>query len=232
MTNSSSVGPFVSMCCRPEVIYPPESICYRNGSFADEIVTLPVIYDSNFSISAAGPSDLVRLYEFSCNGTTYDPWPTIYHLESYSPKNDLYYLMDNGSIFVNKSVDGGTGYWLSTVDYCFESRVIDDLTRTVVSVCRPRFDPYTGHGLRFLIVLVGMSISLPFLVATFIVYTILPELRNLPGSIFRCFVASVFLFFLLFTIDYSGANSTCIYLMGKFVEPINISDGTIFFLIL
>ncbi|XP_050091955.1 G-protein coupled receptor Mth2-like [Anopheles aquasalis] len=56
---------------------------------------------------------------------------------------------------------------------------------------KPSDLPYTIYAFAFLV-------SVPFLVATFVVYTILPELHNVPGMSLMCYVASLAASYLLF----------------------------------
>lgn len=211
MTDASSNGSFVSMCCNPDILYPPISSCYRNGSVASEKITFPQIYDSNFSISTMSPSSFIRSYEFSCDGSTYD-------LESFSPKNDRFHLMENGSIYVNESTDGAEDYWLGTEDYCLYSRTTENGTRIVVSVCMP----YIDNGLTFddllpekILYPISISLSLVFLAATFLVYTILPELKNVHGLILRAYIACLFVFYTLVLIIDSHPEFICTHSIGN-----------------
>lgn len=211
MTDAPSNRPFVSMCCNPDQLYPPESGCYRNGSVPDEKIILPKIYDSNFSISTMSPGDFVRAYEFLCNGTTY-------YLESYSPKNDLFHLMENGAIYVKKSIDGGADFWLAAEDYCLASRPTENGTRIAVSVCKPLLVPATTPFTvmpEIMVYPITMSLSLPFLVATFLIYTILPELKNVHGLILRIYVACLFVLYTLFLILAVHPEFLCTYYIGK-----------------
>lgn len=103
------------------------------------------------------------------------------HTFTFSPhdyEQDFIILQANGSIMD----DGGKLYppW----DYCIDWQSTD---RIGVIVCLPNAQN-ASLSEEYTFYCVGTIVSIPFLVATFLVYAIIPELRNLYGKTLMCYV--------------------------------------------
>ncbi|XP_050447943.1 G-protein coupled receptor Mth2-like isoform X3 [Cataglyphis hispanica] len=101
--------------------------------------------------------------------------------------NDEYIFLTNGSLYqpYYKDFVPATSYCLAVVDrdkfevtICFGNQTSDNEI------------PDVNHSLG---IPVGLIISLPFLLVTFVVYSILPELMNMHGYTLRGYVGSLFI---------------------------------------
>lgn len=203
MENASSNDQFISVCCKPDEADPADSFCYRTGTFpAWEIFTTIV---SNLSIAFVSR-------EVTCNGSFVD-------LEAYPPNNDEFYLREDGAIYVVKSMYSGfTNYVINISDYCVTSHLTEDGKKSAISVCDPSADIQAGAVLfaaGSLISRIAVGLSLPFLVVTFFVYTILPELNNVPGFALRAYVTSLFAVLTLNFIISANHDLACNYFIGN-----------------
>ncbi|XP_049545484.1 G-protein coupled receptor Mth2-like isoform X2 [Anopheles darlingi] len=68
----------------------------------------------------------------------------------------------------------------------------DEMNDYFASFCEPEISDLSHN-----IYAVGFLVSLPFLVITFIVYAVIPELQNLPGMSVMCYVAALAVSYLL-----------------------------------
>ncbi|GAB0093376.1 G-protein coupled receptor Mth [Sergentomyia squamirostris] len=99
----------------------------------------------------------------------------MYELMPEESQEEEYFLWENGSI----GTDGSGTFNLSS--YCIYPAF--DENGTTVLVCIPE-----ENEPKFLYYPIGMLLSVPFLVITFLVYAIIPELRNLHGKSLMCYV--------------------------------------------
>lgn len=97
---------------------------------------------------------------------------------------DEYIFLTNGSLYQPRHEEflESTSYCLAVVrdkfevTVCFESINVETIAETNQLISKP----------------VGLIVSLPFLLVTFVVYSILPELRNMHGYTLRGYVGSLF----------------------------------------
>ncbi|XP_032664926.1 G-protein coupled receptor Mth2-like isoform X1 [Odontomachus brunneus] len=95
---------------------------------------------------------------------------------------DEYIILTNGSLYqtkVNKFIDPAI--------YCF---AVMNKSKYEPTLC---FNGPTIDGVDFIGIPISIIVSLPFLLLTFVVYTILPELWNMHGYILRGYVSSLFI---------------------------------------
>lgn len=212
--SASSGGPSVSLCCRPDVLYPSESICYRDGYLADEEIVFPEVYDSNLAISRMSPGEFVRAYDFTCNDT-------VYYLNSVPVKDLVYHLTEDGRLYVNITKAESVVYYLGLQDYCVASYLTQNGTIGAVFLCRSFFENaiLTAGPVSQL---VELSLSIPFLAATFLVYTIVPELRNVHGFNLRAYVGCLVVMYLVIIVSVTNVDIFCSYFMGKNVQLVRL----------
>lgn len=92
--------------------------------------------------------------------------------------------------------------------YCMGIDRDDETKNPVVVVlnCFHQADP----EIRFSVFPIGMIISIPFLLATFIVYALIPELRNVHGKSLMCYVFALTLAYaMLAFIQLSTSTESC-----------------------
>ncbi|CAG9805772.1 unnamed protein product [Chironomus riparius] len=104
------------------------------------------------------------------------PCEKIYHLTPDDYDDDRWNFLSNGSIFANGAVH-------DTDDYCLS---FNNDTQVVANLCFHQVD-----DTRFEVYPIGMLISIPFLIITFLVYALIPELRNLHGKCLMCYTLSL-----------------------------------------
>ncbi|KAI5719246.1 hypothetical protein M8J76_007285 [Diaphorina citri] len=106
----------------------------------------------------------------------------LFRLAPHLTENTTYYVLDNGSLFfpfVEKS--------FATPDYCLDYFVEDDQINPLVCFLEPVEQKMD------VLYAIGMSISMGFLIITFIVYAMISELRNLHGCCLMCHIFSMFM---------------------------------------
>uniref|UniRef100_A0A182PLA5 G-protein coupled receptors family 2 profile 2 domain-containing protein n=1 Tax=Anopheles epiroticus TaxID=199890 RepID=A0A182PLA5_9DIPT len=113
-----------------------------------------------------------------------------YHLLYSMPECSGTLLTLEGDEYVLRS-DGLLAYGPSTYDYrhyCLQATESNALAGYCETI-----DAYAMHRMYS----IGIFVSLPFLVATFVVYALLPEMQNVPGMSLMCYVASLIVSYLL-----------------------------------
>lgn len=98
---------------------------------------------------------------------------------------DEYMVLINGSIHLLQS-----DLVFDTNGYCFT--VMNSSIYEVTICFQDSSESNVKKELEFVGVPIGIIVSLPFLLLTFVVYTILPELRNMHGYTLRGYVGSLF----------------------------------------
>lgn len=95
------------------------------------------------------------------------------------PEWDVFYFLENGTIF---TVNVTKKVLLTVDDYCLAEILDENGTRSIIAVC---FPPTKTNSILYPI---ATLLSTPFLLGTFVVYALLPELSNLPGSVLKAYV--------------------------------------------
>ncbi|XP_032665065.1 G-protein coupled receptor Mth2-like [Odontomachus brunneus] len=112
-----------------------------------------------------------------------------YLLDSVLYSEDEYIILTNGSVhqtLLNSSIDP-TSYCFTVMNKRkYELIKCFDVTFTTVE-----------RAVHFTLVYIGIFVSLPFLLLTFVVYTILPELWNMHGYILRGYVGSLLVAYII-----------------------------------
>ncbi|XP_012529841.1 G-protein coupled receptor Mth2 isoform X2 [Monomorium pharaonis] len=99
----------------------------------------------------------------------------------------IYNFYENGTIG-----DPNTNKLISSTDYCF---AILNQSNYDVIICNETKKNIKNEKTKFRLYLYGtcVLVSLPFLLLTFVIYSILPEFQNIHGYILRALVASLFI---------------------------------------
>lgn len=140
-----------------------------------------------------------------------------YNLDPDKYPEDAFKLLDNGSIYKQPE-----DVILEETEYCFG---ITDTDAYYVVLC---FDDDTSQlkedSTDITIVFpVGLIVSVPFLFTTFLVYTLLPELKNMHGRTLRGYIGSLLVaYVILFVVQISSQD--------QISDPLCIAFGTLYVL--
>ncbi|XP_011172428.2 G-protein coupled receptor Mth2 isoform X1 [Solenopsis invicta] len=104
-----------------------------------------------------------------------------YKLDPDKNSNDEYTILDNGTLYLPYTGDVIELYCLAVVEDKYEITACFDDEAEEIFIEQSKGLP------------VGLIVSLPFLLATFVIYSILPELRNMHGYTLRGYVGSLFI---------------------------------------
>lgn len=205
MTADTSIDrPIVPLCCEPG-LYLRGSRCFADDAFPAEKIVLPEIHRSDLSISSVRPEEFVPRY-----GGTHCLINALYNLHPASADDVSIYMLENGTICVNDSTSGDRAF--ATEKYCLASQMTGNGSTSVVSVC---LQVHYISDLRNLIINVILpSLSVPFFLAMFMIYTILPEVRSIQRHVFLSYIATLFLSYVS-DIEI-GTDCTCRYAMRKY----------------
>lgn len=213
--NGSTMGclcalrPCIRKCCgRGEYIFTgdepnekPNCKKHSDPSAFDNF-TLPVYDAKNTSDFANISQDHFRiLYGDTCvNGK--------YMLTPWVSEEDKNYLLDDGRVLVD-------GDFLDATQYCLEEVQGYDGLQTIV--CFPPGEDAETKAM-FTFYPIGMILSIPFLLATFLVYAVIPDLRNLHGKSLMCHVVSLLSAYVALCVVQVGTDwvpPSCCFSIGK-----------------
>ncbi|XP_076169621.1 uncharacterized protein LOC143147843 isoform X2 [Ptiloglossa arizonensis] len=172
----SSSQVLVPLCCPVGQRVTLDGCVETNGTYS-----FPPLYESNsFELIDETP-DRGRLAFFvrdPCeNHGRYNLDPNLY-------SDDAFLFLDNGTIY--KQVEH---YVIEQPEYCFGIVVDSDLYNVILC-----FDNAEESQSKIFVGFpVGLIVSAPCLFATFLVYTLIPELNNMHGRTLRGYVASLFI---------------------------------------
>ncbi|XP_069703709.1 G-protein coupled receptor Mth2-like [Periplaneta americana] len=100
----------------------------------------------------------------------------------------------------------------TVADYCIEA--FEDTGGILPLLCFPPMEEFSTEDNEdsdiYLLYPVGMIISVPFLFATFFVYAVIPELRNLHGKSLMCHVSSLFTAYVFLAVVQLGGSQLSI----------------------
>ncbi|XP_048509400.1 G-protein coupled receptor Mth2-like isoform X5 [Athalia rosae] len=172
--------PCLPLCC------PFGMKLVTNGSYCAAVrdgfdsVPLPPLHSDDLSAVLsveANPEDFQTFVSDPCEAGTG------YVLEPDEDPADFFYLLSNGSL---RLPNGETSTMSSPEEYCLWRG--DNSTAYLPRLCMPDENAEESEKLWELSSTVGMSVSIPFLIATFLVYTVLPEMRNIHGLTLSAYV--------------------------------------------
>uniref|UniRef100_A0A1B6CNV6 G-protein coupled receptors family 2 profile 2 domain-containing protein n=1 Tax=Clastoptera arizonana TaxID=38151 RepID=A0A1B6CNV6_9HEMI len=109
-----------------------------------------------------------------------------YRLEPELDSGDEYHILQNGSLLLPFLQPG----LLGTTEYCLESFNHSGTTMVMPLVCFPPPPPPLTFWQSVVLIVypIGLIISIPFLVMTFVVFAFIPELRDAHGKSLSCHV--------------------------------------------
>jgi len=148
------------------------------------VVKLPRIYEYNLTRANITANDKHFYFKIwnPCAGRNRYP------LNPYVYEDEKWYLLSNGSILrplARESEDRLLNY----SQYCLARVKSHEYSEYLVFFCEePSSEDDSGEVIFFGLYSFGMLASVPFLIATYIVYWLLPDLRNLHGLTLREYV--------------------------------------------
>ncbi|CAH0715419.1 unnamed protein product, partial [Brenthis ino] len=168
----------------------------------------PPVYKGREMSTLTANQHFFYMYRLSCEK---------YLVDSNTPGEDIY-IQENGTLF---EVAMNNLQWHAPAKYCVDMMFDHSAptSRLVAGVCYPddstsRDSPglYIAYG-------VGLMLSVPFLLATFLVYAFIPELRNLHGMCLMAYCAGLivaypFLAYLKFHTGKVGIAMTGCYVVA------------------
>ncbi|XP_024940968.1 probable G-protein coupled receptor Mth-like 3 [Cephus cinctus] len=183
----------IPICCPPG-LYISGTTCYENSSVPADDLTFPQMYTKDLEVSDKNVLDFRMVYGIPCPSGSYA-------LDSGQPNYDVFYFLDNGTIYEDSSGTGKPNRILEIDDFCFASLPGENGSQTVVAVCFPPANTIPSFYP------IAMILSTPFLAATFVVYTVIPDLQNLHGLTLRAYIAMLFIAYMaLAVIQFGGEN--------------------------
>uniref|UniRef100_A0A336MK75 CSON002753 protein n=1 Tax=Culicoides sonorensis TaxID=179676 RepID=A0A336MK75_CULSO len=122
-----------------------------------------------------------------------------HYLDPNQYEYDAWWLAQNGSIYVEDDES-----FLNYDEHCV---AVDEQTKTLLVLkC---YEPMEASS-RFRMLGIGMLLSVPFLLVTFIVYAVIPELRNVHGMSLMSYVGGLTVgYTFLATIQIIGSREAC-----------------------
>jgi len=181
-----------------------------------EVVQLPVIYEMNLVPMNVTASD--EYFHFKiwnpCYGLKH------YSLNPYMYEDEKWYLLSNGSILRPLSEEQEERL-LDYNQYCLARVKSYEYPEYLVFFCGEA-DLIENDNNGGVIYSFGMLASVPFLVATYVVYWLLPDLRNLHGLTLRGYVGCLAMAYstlgiLQLTPQEQISNGIC-FTFGIFIE--------------
>ncbi|GAB0093375.1 Methuselah, N-terminal domain [Sergentomyia squamirostris] len=166
----------VKYCC-------PKNFAYRDGACSGPNPSNPILInmrdnEGNVSYNVIIEEKFGIVYGKPCSH--------MYRLEPEEYPDDAFFLLPNGHIITAENDRRDKNQYCIAHMYpeveTNETQEVGDL-ETRVFMCFPSQDEA-----KFFIYPIGMLLSVPFLVITFLVYAIIPELRNLHGKSLMCYV--------------------------------------------
>ncbi|OAD59565.1 G-protein coupled receptor Mth2 [Eufriesea mexicana] len=182
-TNKSTEKIRLPLCC-PYASRLTNNQCVETN----DTYHFPPLYDSNSLTLIDDVPDHTNYFHFnvqdpcdSLNAPRYKLIPNIY-------PDDAFKFLNNGSIYMKEK-----NSIIPESDYCFG---ISDTDMFDVFLCF-NSDAQPEDPIMFPI---GLFVSVPFLFATFIVYVLIPELKNMHGRTLRGYIASLLIAYVILAI--------------------------------
>lgn len=117
-----------------------------------------------------------------------------YFLDPRKRPDDEFLLLDNGSLFLPR-INNVDHRFLDFTRFCFKLRGND--TFYTPRVCSPKVERDPLVRVKY----IGALVGVPFLIATVVVYSILPELRSIHGTTLRCYLCCLVLTYVTLAVD-------------------------------
>uniref|UniRef100_A0A1L8DK28 Putative g protein-coupled receptor n=1 Tax=Nyssomyia neivai TaxID=330878 RepID=A0A1L8DK28_9DIPT len=163
----------IKYCC-------PKNYVYNRGECSEYRASSPILLD----VSEENGDVMENVNVEQRFGIVYGkPCGAMYALEPENFETDQFELQYSGTLKLVDDAPRGKN------EYCIARTIAQNHTEehpevhTRIFVCFP-----DQENAKFVIYPIGMLLSVPFLVVTFLVYAIIPELRNLHGKCLMCYV--------------------------------------------
>lgn len=188
--------PCVRKCCPPDQSFSTESeTCVQSWVPAPFHVDVQ-IYEKTKSVQKLKPVNVTSdhfnyVYGDVCHYGRFLLTPE-------SRSTDVSYLMVDGTIL-------NSGRYFTASEYCMETQ--NGNTSVFTLLCFPSDEDGETKGAVFTLYPIGMMISVPFLLFTFLVYAVIPDLQNLHGKSLMCHAASLFCAYLFLVIIQIGRDA-------------------------
>lgn len=164
----------------------------KHKFFGNDLAKILPVYTTSLTLENAKdtPLELKERFNFfvwnSCIGGHWN------YLDPDEYKTGEWNLLKNGSLFFTRQNE--TEYLFELGRYCL--RQISNNTSYIPMVCTVfASDPFD------MVMCIGGLISMPFLIATIFVYSVLPELKNIHGANLRCYLCCLLFSYMVLTID-------------------------------
>ncbi|XP_075220902.1 G-protein coupled receptor Mth2-like isoform X2 [Lycorma delicatula] len=142
-----------------------------------------------------------------------DPCPFgKYRLEPEVDSMDEFHLMKNGSLLIPFQHQG----FLSTSDYCMEIFDTPSGPTALPLICFPPQIVDKWRNIAMIVYPTGLLLSVPFLLATLFIYSLIPELRDTQGKTLCCHISCLIVAYITLATVQLGITSLsehmCIWL--------------------
>lgn len=151
----------------------------------------PTVYKGREALDVSAHVHFFYMYSTLCDEK---------YLVDTSSSHEELFLQENGTLV---EVVQGRPQWLNNQEYCIDMMMENstETLRMVATVCYPEEPIIDDSKILYVGYAVGLLLSVPFLIATFVVYAFIPELRNLHGMCLMAYcsgliVAYIFLAYL------------------------------------
>lgn len=150
------------------------------------------------------------LYWNPCIGAAKSP------LDPAAYPEEKFYLLQNGSFYLPFSVKGKQ--ILNPRQYCLAAMKFIVPQEYLVIHCEKK--KLNGDSVNSgLLISLGMIVSIPFLLATWLVYTLIKELRNLHGFVLRAYIVSLTVSYTILStvqiVPQEWISNECCIFLGK-----------------
>ncbi|XP_076764559.1 uncharacterized protein LOC143431587 [Xylocopa sonorina] len=175
----------VNICCPYSSHFVHDRCVETNSTFR-----FPPVYDSGNLTMIDETPDYRRYFElfvfYPCTSGRYKLNPDKY-------PNEAFKVLDNGSIYLY-NVGPENEPILGETEYCFDN-VYSDVYDVILCL---QMEPTAEEDT--IKIAVGLIVSLPFLFITFVVYTVIPELKNIHGCTLRAYIGPLMIAYLTLAI--------------------------------
>ncbi|XP_072949346.1 G-protein coupled receptor Mth2-like [Epargyreus clarus] len=171
----------------------------------------PAVYNGRNATNITAHQHFFYMHKLSCEK---------YVVDSISPYEEIY-IQENGTLY---EIAATHPQWHAPTRYCVDM-MLDSSSpdpRLVAGVCYPEEEASDDSPALYIAYAIGLMLSVPFLIATFLVYAFIPELRNLHGMCLMayCFgliIAYSFLAYLKLHVGRVGVAMTGCYVIAFIV---------------
>lgn len=172
----------------------------------------PTVYKGRVPTNVTASEHFYYFYRRPCNDS--------YGVDPSSSTEELF-IQENGTLY---EVAQGGSQWHPSSRYCVDMSIYNNSVASslVAAVCYPDSVSSDDNYTLYIAYAVGLLLSVPFLLATFLVYAMIPELRNLHGMCLMAYCAGLivgypFLSYLKLHVGRIGANMTGCIVSAFFV---------------